>query len=283
MPHNAAAFCFVPLNTPMVSTSPLTDLAPAARRALACLDLTCLDEADTEAQIARLCQRAQGPLGPVAAVCVWPRRVAQARASLPGTIGVAAVANFPHGGRGVAAVQAEIGQARDAGATEIDLVLPWRAWLAGDEAGAAAVLAAARQASDGLWLKVILETGALGSPEALRQASRLALDHGADCLKTSTGKGPPGASPAAARALMAAIEAHPAGRGRAGFKASGGVRTVADAAVYLALADALLGPAAVAGGRLRLGASALLDDIEATLAGLPPAAATGGPQSPAPR
>jgi deoxyribose-phosphate aldolase len=251
----------------MVPAASLPDRVVQARRALACLDLTALNDVDTEADMAQLCQRAQGPHGPVAAVCVWPRRVAQARAALPAPIAVAAVANFPHGGLDVAAVQAEIGQARDAGATEIDLVLPWRAWLAGDAAGAAAVLAAARQASAGLWLKVILETGALGTADALQQASRLALDHGADCLKTSTGKGPPGASPGAAQALMAAIEAHPLGRGRAGFKASGGVRSVADAAVYLALADAWLGPAAVAGGRLRLGASALLDDIEATLAG----------------
>ena len=253
------------------------DLAFEARRALACLDLTALNEVDTDADIHQLCQRAQGPHGPVAAVCVWPRRVALTRASLPAGIGVAAVANFPHGGLDVAAVQAEIAQAREAGASEIDLVLPWRAWLAGDAAGAAAVLAAARRASDGLWLKVILETGALGSPQALHDASRLALDHGADCLKTSTGKGPPGASPAAAQALMQAIEAHPGGRGRVGFKASGGVRSLAQAATYLALADALLGPAAVAGGRLRLGASALLDDIEATLAGAPPARSPGQP------
>ena len=77
------------------------DLVASARVALACLDLTSLNDTDSESDIARLCERAQGPFGPVAAVCVWPRLAACARQRLPGHIAVAAVANFPTGGTAI--------------------------------------------------------------------------------------------------------------------------------------------------------------------------------------
>jgi deoxyribose-phosphate aldolase len=127
------------------------------------------------------------------------------------------------------------------------------------------LLVAARRASEGLALKVILESGELDAPEPIAEASRIALGEGADFLKTSTGKTPHGATVEAARVMLEAIAAdrsHPAG-----FKASGGVRTVADAARYLALVREILGDEACAPTRFRIGASGLLDDIEAVLAG----------------
>lgn len=237
----------------------------AARLALACLDLTTLGDNDTETEVAALAVRARGPLGPPAALCVWPRLAAFARREAPAGVAIAAVANFPHGGTDVEAAVRDAAVTVDAGAQEVDVVLPWRAFAAGDTAAAAAVLRAVRRACEDRVLKVILETGELADDALIRRAAALALAEGADFLKTSTGKVPVGATPAAARALLETIAATPGNR--AGFKASGGVRTVADAAVYAALTRELLGAEALTPQRFRLGASGLLNDIEAVLGG----------------
>lgn len=252
-------------------TSPTED----ARIALSCLDLTLLGEADTAADVERLCERAQGRFGPVAAVCVWPRFAALARSRLPAAVRVAAVANFPAGGSEITATLADVGAIVDAGAQEVDVVMPWR-----EPAAAPALLAAVRAASRGLTLKVILETGALADDDAVRRACRVALDAGADFLKTSTGKAPVNATPRAARLLLEAIAGDAAARVRVGFKPAGGIRTVADAAVYIGLVRDLLGDAALTPARVRIGASALLDDIEAVLSGdrRPPVAPTPVPR-----
>ena len=241
--------------------------APTARLALACLDLTSLNDGDDVAAITALCARAsQGAAGAPAAVCVWPRFVALARAALPARIRVAAVANFPAGGLDVAMAVADARAIVDAGGDEVDLVLPWRALQAGDAAGAAAVVVAVRAACAGRTLKLIVESGDLATPALVHQASLIGLDAGVDFLKTSTGKTSTGATPEAARLMLQAIAGHPRG-GAVGFKASGGIRTVADAAAYIALVRQILGDAAVSPARLRFGASGLLGDIEAVLAG----------------
>ena len=229
-----------------------------ASTALSCLDLTSLNDGDTEADIERLCRRAQGPHGMTAAVCVWPRFAAFARARLPTAIAVAAVANFPGGGSDVELALRDTGAIVDAGAQEVDVVMPYR-----ELAAAPALLAAVRRACEGLTLKVILETGELRDEALIRRAAAIALDAGADFLKTSTGKTPVSATPQAATLLLQAI-GH-GGHASVGFKAAGGIRTVADAAVYLALARWHLG--ALTPQRLRIGASGLLDDIEAVLGG----------------
>ena len=237
-----------------------------ARLALACLDLTSLNDGDAPATIAALCARAQGPAGPPAALCVWPRFVAQAKAMLPGGIRVAAVANFPAGNADVAAAVADARAIVDAGGDEVDLVLPWRALQQGDAASAAAVVVAVRASCAGKTLKLIIESGDLASPALIGQACQIGLDAGVDFLKTSTGKTATGATLDAARLMLQAIAAHPRGAA-VGFKASGGVRTVADAAAYIALVRQILGEAALTPARLRFGASGLLADIEAVLAG----------------
>ena len=135
------------------------DLRQRAHIALACLDLTSLNDHDTEADISQLCQRAQSRFGPVAAVCVWPRLAAHARAQLPAHIGVAAVANFPNGNLDVGAAVQDTLQIVQSGAQEVDVVMPYKALMAGDEAAASQLLRAVRQACPGLVLKVILETG----------------------------------------------------------------------------------------------------------------------------
>lgn len=255
-------------------TTPL-DLPGRARLALACLDLTSLNDQDSEADIARLCTRAQSPFGPVAAVCVWPRLAAFARSQLPAHIAVAAVANFPDGSADLQRAVRDTEAIVQSGAQEVDVVLPYPRLLAGDDVAVAKLLEAVRKACTGLRLKVILETGALKTEAWMARAARLGLDAGADFLKTSTGKTATSATPQAARTLLGAIAADPQAAHRVGFKPSGGIRTLAQAALYLDLVSEYLGPQALTPQRFRIGASSLLDDIEAILAGHPlPAAAS---------
>jgi len=238
-----------------------------ARLALACLDLTSLNDADTEADVAKLCERAQGPHGPVAAVCVWPRFAAFARRQLPANIGVAAVANFPEGSADIERALRDTGEIVQSGAQEVDVVLPYARLQQGDEQAVSQLLNAVRQACPGLTLKVILETGMLADDALIVRASRLSLAAGADFLKTSTGKTAVSATPQAATLMLRCIADDTQAAARVGFKPSGGIRTVADAAIYIALCEQALGPQAVQPRRFRFGASGLLNDIEALLSG----------------
>jgi deoxyribose-phosphate aldolase len=151
-----------------------------------------------------------------------------------------------------------------AGGSEIDLVLPWRAWAAGERAPCTALVAAVRRAHPTLGLKLILETGELREEALIASASAMALDEGVDFLKTSTGMTPVSATPAAARTMLATLAAHPR-RVEAGFKASGGIRSVTDAQTYIDLTLAAL--QRVGPRNFRLGASALLNDILSRLSG----------------
>ena len=247
-------------------------LTESARLALSCLDLTSLNTGDTSADITTLCQRAQTPFGPVAAVCVWPRFVGQARAALPAAIQVAAVANFPAGALDVAQSLDDVKSIASAGGNEVDVVLPYRALMQGQTIACADFLARVRGASAGLTLKVIIESGELATPDLIAQATRLALEAGANFVKTSTGKTKVSATPAAARTMLREIAAH--GAAPVGFKASGGIRTVQEAQGYLDLVADALGADALNPQRLRFGASGLLNDIEAVLSGKVPVAST---------
>ena len=237
-----------------------------ARLALACLDLTSLNDSDDATVIDALCARAVTRWGPVAAVCVWPRFVAQARVALPHEVAVAAVANFPQGAIDTLRAVADARAIADARGDEVDLVLPWRAMLNGRSAEAAQLVAHVRAACVGKRLKLIIESGELSTPAAIREACAIGLDAGVDFLKTSTGKTAYGASPAATRVMLQAIATHPRGAA-VGFKAAGGIRTVVEAAAYISLVRDILGPAALGPARLRFGASALLGDIERVLSG----------------
>jgi deoxyribose-phosphate aldolase len=236
----------------------------AAQIALNCLDLTSLNDNDDAAAIDALCRRALTPWGPVAAVCVWPRFVKQARAALPASVAVAAVANFPAGALDLGLALADTRSIVDAGGDEVDLVLPWRSMLGGESAAAANLVRAVRAACPTQRLKLIIESGELPLPETIRQASRIGLDAGVDFLKTSSGKTAHGASLDAARLMLECIALQPRA---VGLKASGGIRTVADAAAYIALARTVLGDSALSSQRLRFGASSLLGDIERVLSG----------------
>jgi len=238
-----------------------------ARIALSCLDLTSLNDNDTEADVLALCQRAATAHGPPAALCVWPQFAAVAVAHAPPRVRVAAVANFPDGSLDMQRALADSARIVQAGAHEVDVVLPYRALLAGDEAVCSTLLRAVRERCDGLTLKVILETGALPGVHWMQRAARIALAEGADFLKTSSGKTAVSATPQAARCLLEAIAANSRARTSVGFKAAGGIRTLADAARYIDLVEELLGADALTPARFRIGASALLNDIERVLGG----------------
>lgn len=243
---------------------PATSIA-TARRALSLLDLTDLSDNADEAGLAALCTRAVGAPGPVAAICIWPRFVAQARTMLGrAPVRIATVVNFPQGEATGAEVLAETQGAVASGTDEIDLVLPWRAFLAGDAAGAEAMVRAVKDSCDGRTLKVILETGEYPDIDRVRAASELAIAAGADFIKTSTGKTAHSASLPAARTMLEVIAA--SGR-PVGLKPSGGIRTLADAASYLDLADEIMGPDWARPETFRFGASGLHQVLVDAIAG----------------
>jgi len=240
-----------------------TDLRSTARRALVCLDLTNLDADCDAAAVDALCRRAQTPQGSVAAVCIWPRFVAQAKRALANTgIRVATVVNFPSGDHPLDDVKAETRVALSDGADEIDLVVPWRAIERGETAAVGATVREIKQICGAATLKAILETGELGDPVLIGLAAEAAIDGRADFLKTSTGKVKVNATPEAAEILLRNISRSGA---QVGFKASGGVRTTAEAGVYLALADDVMGAGWAGPKHFRIGASSLLDALLATL------------------
>ncbi|WP_230530316.1 deoxyribose-phosphate aldolase [Microvirga roseola] len=248
--------------------------AEIAQRALSCLDLTDLTDNCTDQAIDALCRKALDPRGPMAAVCVWPQFVKRAQENLRGSpVRIATVVNFPAGGEDVDRVTDDTQEALSDGANEIDLVLPYEAVRRGDLAVAAEMVEAVRETVDqDRLLKVILETGELWDPGLIVTASRLAIDAGADFIKTSTGKTPVSATPEAAEIMLDAIKAS---RRPVGLKPSGGIRTVADAKMYLDLADRIMGPGWATPRTFRIGASSVYEALIAAIEGRAGTAAVG--------
>lgn len=237
-----------------------------ALRALKLLDLTNLNDDCSEADIEALCARANGVYGKTAAVCIWPRFVAQAKNLLEGTgIRVATVVNFPVGGTDTNAVVEETKAALASGADEVDLVFPYAAFLAGDHETASGQIKAIKALiKPPCLLKVILETGKLIHEPLIKNASNLAIAAGADFIKTSTGKVSVNATPQTARIMLRAIKV--SGK-PVGFKPAGGMKTTEDTGEYLALADEILGSDWASPATLRFGASGVLTDLIAAIEG----------------
>jgi deoxyribose-phosphate aldolase len=238
-----------------------------ARRLLGLIDLTSLNPTDTEASVTALAASASTPAGRVAAVCIWARFISVARSCLQGTgVPIAVVANFPGGESAIESAAAETAAAVANGADEVDVVFPYRAMLAGDDATGVALVRACRAAcGPKTLLKVILETGQLGSAERVRHASELAIEGGAHFLKTSTGKTQPGATLAAAEAMLDVIAAARARGLTIGLKPSGGIGTLADARAYLDLYEKRLGAGSATAATFRIGASSLIKPVLAAL------------------
>ncbi|OGT55594.1 MAG: deoxyribose-phosphate aldolase [Gammaproteobacteria bacterium RIFCSPHIGHO2_12_FULL_63_22] len=234
-----------------------------AARLLPLLDLTSLGEDDTPARIEALCASARTRHGLPAALCVYPEHITTVRRAMHGTAAkVATVVNFPDGGSDAARAARETRRALAAGADEIDLVLPYHALRRGERAVAEAVVIACREACGSASLKLIIETGELQTPDLIRQACEIGLAAGVDFLKTSTGKVSVNATPQAAALMLDAIARD---GGRCGFKAAGGIRTLDDAALYLAIAAERLGDEWITPAHFRIGASTLFSELTAAL------------------
>jgi deoxyribose-phosphate aldolase len=238
--------------------------------AIRCMDLTTLEGVDTTGKIVALCAKAVRPnpvdesIPSVAAVCLYPQLVPVAVGQLKNTpVKVASVAGaFPAGLAPLGARLAEIREVVELGAHEVDIVLNRSLFLGGRYAECFEELAAARDAAAGAHLKVILETGELGSYDRVRQASVLALAAGADFIKTSTGKIGVGAELGSALCMMEAARDFFLETGHAvGIKVAGGVRQSKQAIQYLVLLYETLGPRWMTPDLFRIGASTLLNDV----------------------
>ncbi len=244
----------------------MNDLQKTAKEAISLMDLTTLNDDDTDQTVIELCHQAKSLAGDTAAVCIYPQFIQIAHKTLnaqdKNKIKVATVTNFPHGNADIASAVYETQDAIAAGADEVDVVFPYKAFIAGDETVGYELVKACKEVCGEVLLKVIIESGELGSPERIRRVSKMAIDAGADFIKTSTGKVPVNATLEAAKIMLEVIkEKNP----DVGFKAAGGVKDAVTAKAYLDLAREILGDDWVTADHFRFGASSLLNNLLAEL------------------
>jgi deoxyribose-phosphate aldolase len=245
----------------------------ALNMVLSMIDLTTLEGADTPGKVRQLCAKAKRlhedaaldlELPHVAAVCVYPSMVAEAKRGVAGTaIKVASVATaFPSGQAPLEVKLADTRAAVGDGADEIDMVISRGRFLAGDYAYVFDEIAAVEEACGQAHLKVILETGELGPLDEVRRASDLAIAAGADFIKTSTGKVQPAATLPVTLVMLEAIRDHWYATGRAvGMKPAGGISKAKLALQYLVMVRETLGEAWLTPDLFRFGASSLANDV----------------------
>ncbi|NRB65821.1 MAG: deoxyribose-phosphate aldolase [Vibrio sp.] len=246
----------------------MSDLKAAALRALKLMDLTTLNDDDTDEKVISLCHDAKSAVGNTAAICIYPRFIPIAKKTLreQGTpdVRIATVTNFPHGNDDIDIAVAETKAAVAYGADEVDVVFPYRALMAGNEEVGFELVKQCKAACGDILLKVIIETGELKEEALIKKASEISIKAGADFIKTSTGKVPVNATPEYARMMLEVIRDMEVAKS-VGFKPAGGVRTAEDAAAYLAMADEILGDSWVDARHYRFGASSLLTNLLNTL------------------
>ncbi|MGF1691365.1 deoxyribose-phosphate aldolase [Photobacterium kagoshimensis] len=246
----------------------MSELKTAALRALKLMDLTTLNDDDTDAKVIELCKNAKTAVGNTAAVCIYPRFIPAAKKQLreQGTpdVRIATVTNFPHGNDDIEIAVAETKAAVAYGADEVDVVFPYRALIAGNEEVGFELVKQCKAACGDILLKVIIETGELKEEALIIKASEISIKAGADFIKTSTGKVPVNATPESAEIMLNVIKNMGVAK-TVGFKPAGGVRTAEDAQTYLAMADRLLGAEWADNMHYRFGASSLLANLLHTL------------------
>ena len=234
------------------------------------IDLTTLEGADTPGKVRALSAKAIQPdpadpsIPSCAAVCVYPSLVPTARAAVAGSgVKVASVATaFPSGQSSLAVKVHDVEEAVAAGADEIDMVIDRGAFLSGRYARVYDEIVRVKEACGTAHLKVILETGELGTYDNIRRASLLAMAAGADFIKTSTGKLPRAATLPILLCMLEAIRDVHDETGRVvGMKPAGGIRTAKQAIQNLVVVNETLGPDWLTPDRFRLGASSLLNDV----------------------
>jgi deoxyribose-phosphate aldolase len=238
--------------------------------AIRMIDLTTLEGKDTPGKVHALCQKAIHPqpgdptIPSVAAICVYPAMIADAKEALHGSsVKVASVATgFPSGQTFRDIKLAEVRAAAEAGADEIDMVIDRGAFLSGDYGTVFDEIVEVKDACGEAHLKVILETGELETYDNVRRASILAMAAGADFIKTSTGKVVPAATLPVTLVMLEAIRDFEKATGRAvGMKPAGGIRVAKEAIQYLVVLYETLGPRWMTPDRFRFGASSLLNDV----------------------
>ncbi|MEC8140664.1 MAG: deoxyribose-phosphate aldolase [Bacteroidota bacterium] len=238
--------------------------------ALRMMDLTTLEGSDSDGKVRQLCNKALRPytelpnIPSVAAVCVYPNRVALAKNILKNSsISVASVATaFPSGMSSLQIKLDDVEYAVSEGADEIDMVISRGAFLSGEYTRVYDEIAQIKQACGSAHLKVILETGELGSLENIRMASDLAMKAGADFIKTSTGKISPAASMPVVLVMLQAIRDNYNSTGvKVGMKPAGGIRSSKQAIQYLVMVKETLGIDWLNPSLFRFGASSLANDV----------------------
>ena len=238
--------------------------------AIRMVDLTTLEGADTPGKVRALSAKAKRPdpadptCPPVAALCVYPAMVPVAAEALAGSsVHLASVATaFPSGQAPLEVKLADTRAAVAAGADEIDMVISRGAFLSGRYREVYDEIVAVREAAGPAHLKVILETGELGTYDNVRRASWLAMHAGADFIKTSTGKVPVAATLPVTLVMLEAVRDFRAATGRqVGVKPAGGIRTTKDAIKYLVLINETVGDDWLDPDWFRFGASSLLNDL----------------------
>jgi deoxyribose-phosphate aldolase len=237
--------------------------------AVSMMDLTTLEGKDSTGKVTQMCHKARVPSGDssipsCAAVCVYPKFVPVAKKALVGsTVKVASVAtSFPSGLSSLDVKLDDVRRAVGWGADEIDMVIDRGAMLSGEFNLVFDEIVQVKEACGDAHLKVILETGELGSYDVVRKASQIAMLAGADFIKTSTGKIQPAATPAVTLVMLEAIRDffHATGK-RIGMKPAGGIRTAKQALHYLVIVKETLGDAWLTPDMFRFGASTLLNDV----------------------
>ncbi len=242
----------------------------ALKTVLSMIDLTTLEGQDTAGKVRQLCQKAlrlhasRTDLPRVAAVCVYPTLVGVARKALAGSdIKVASVATaFPSGMAPIEIKLAETRMAVEEGADEIDMVISRGAFHQGRYDEVFEEIAAIKQACGTSHLKVILETGELGTLDHVRRASVIAMHAGADFIKTSTGKVQPAATLPVTLVMLQAIRDHYHDtRVKVGMKPAGGISTAKLAIQYLIMLRETLGNDWMTPDLFRFGVSSLANDV----------------------
>ncbi len=246
----------------------MSNLKVAALKALSLIDLTTLNDSDTDKIVIALCHDAKTAVGNTAAICIYPRFIPIAKKTLreQGTpeIKIATVTNFPHGNDDIAIAVAETKAAVAYGADEVDVVFPYRTLIAGNEQLGFELVKECKEACGQILLKVIIETGELKEAHLIKRASEICIEAGADFIKTSTGKVPVNATPEAAEIMLNVIKDMGVAQ-RVGFKPAGGVRTAEDAKLFLDMAADILGEEWIDADHYRFGASSLLTSLLNTL------------------
>lgn len=245
-------------------------------RCFSLMDITTLKSEDTPSSVRAFVEKINAlsthyPSCPLpAAICVYPNFASVVRETLRVPVKVAAVAGaFPSSQSFLEVKCLESRMAVENGADEVDIVLALNAFLEGDEERASQEIRAIRQAvGESCHLKVILETGVLADEEKIYRASMLAMESGADFIKTSTGKVPVNATPEAARVMCRAIADYYARTGKkVGFKAAGGISTAEEALQYMQIVEEILGSQWLTPALLRLGVSRLGNSLLSAMMG----------------